>query len=227
MVAQRNNLTLRGNEMSDQSRRKLLKSIAAGSGAIVAGKNLPEKWTRPVVDSVMLPAHAQTSESAPSTGPFAGSNDISITMKNYDSHFAKVADSLVNTAHAAPETRTLSYCITVNDDNTANVTVLYTQTIVGEPCPYGANQFNFTNVPLNTDIAVAPVTGCPQGAANKWIDNIGLINDANAVIDMGTINLTSFTGNASGTFTYQSIIDSFTFGAGLCGPTLADCCQDF
>ncbi len=47
--------------MSDQSRRKLLKSIAAGSGAIIAGKSLPESWSKPVVDSVMLPAHAQTS----------------------------------------------------------------------------------------------------------------------------------------------------------------------
>ena len=47
---------------SSESRRKLLKSIAAGSGAIVAGKNLPESWSRPVVDSVMLPAHAQTSQ---------------------------------------------------------------------------------------------------------------------------------------------------------------------
>lgn len=46
---------------SSESRRKLLKSIAAGSGAIVAGKSLPESWSRPVVDSVMLPAHAQTS----------------------------------------------------------------------------------------------------------------------------------------------------------------------
>jgi hypothetical protein len=52
---------------SDKSRRKLLKSIAAGSGAIVAGKSLPENWSRPVVDSVMLPAHAQTSY-----GPYAG-----------------------------------------------------------------------------------------------------------------------------------------------------------
>lgn len=43
------------------SRRKLLKSIAAGSGAVVAGKTLPEKWTRPAIDSVLLPAHAQTS----------------------------------------------------------------------------------------------------------------------------------------------------------------------
>lgn len=47
--------------MTNSSRRKLLKSIAAGTGAVVAGKSLPEKWTRPVVDSVMLPAHAETS----------------------------------------------------------------------------------------------------------------------------------------------------------------------
>ena len=46
---------------SSESRRKLLKSIAAGRGAIVAGKSLPENWTKPVVDSVLLPAHAQTS----------------------------------------------------------------------------------------------------------------------------------------------------------------------
>lgn len=46
---------------SSESRRKLLKSIAAGSGAIVAGKSLPENWKKPVVDSVLLPAHAQTS----------------------------------------------------------------------------------------------------------------------------------------------------------------------
>ena len=44
-----------------EGRRKLLKSIAAGSGAIIAGKSLPENWTKPVVDSVILPAHAGSS----------------------------------------------------------------------------------------------------------------------------------------------------------------------
>ena len=47
--------------MSGTSRRKLLKSIVAGSCAIVACKSLSDRWSRPVVDSVMLPAHAQTS----------------------------------------------------------------------------------------------------------------------------------------------------------------------
>jgi hypothetical protein len=49
------------NAMSDKKRRKLLKSIAAGSGAVITGKTLPESWTRPMVDSVALPAHAETS----------------------------------------------------------------------------------------------------------------------------------------------------------------------
>ncbi|MFC1630713.1 hypothetical protein ACFL2N_02145 [Pseudomonadota bacterium] len=63
---------------SSESRRKLLKSIAAGSGAIVAGKSLPESWSRPVVDSVMLPAHAQTS-TAPPAPPRAPDGIYSIT----------------------------------------------------------------------------------------------------------------------------------------------------
>jgi len=51
-----------------ESRRKLLKSIAAGTtGALIAGKTLPESWMKPVVDSVMLPAHAQTSCSSTNT----------------------------------------------------------------------------------------------------------------------------------------------------------------
>ena len=54
---------------SGESRRKLLKSIATGSGVIVAGKSLPENWTKPVVDTVMLPAHAQTTTPTPPTPP--------------------------------------------------------------------------------------------------------------------------------------------------------------
>ena len=50
--------------MSDTCRRKLLKSIAAGSGAIVAGKSLPESWSS-CSGFGHLPAHAQTSTETP------------------------------------------------------------------------------------------------------------------------------------------------------------------
>ena len=57
------------NKKSNDSRRKLLKSIAAGSGAVVAGKSLPESWSKPIVDSVLLPAHAGTTENPPPPPP--------------------------------------------------------------------------------------------------------------------------------------------------------------
>lgn len=43
------------------ARRRLLKSVVAGGGVLATGKLLPENWARPVVRSVILPAHAQTS----------------------------------------------------------------------------------------------------------------------------------------------------------------------
>ncbi|MFW2440978.1 MAG: hypothetical protein ACN4GR_16600 [Arenicellales bacterium] len=65
---------------SSESRRRLLKSISTGGGAIVVGKSLPESWSRPVVDSVMLPAHAQAS-TAPNPfsciGQSASTNELS------------------------------------------------------------------------------------------------------------------------------------------------------
>lgn len=44
---------------SGSSRRRMLKGIAA-SGAVIAGQEvLPDKWSKPLVDAVVLPAHAQ------------------------------------------------------------------------------------------------------------------------------------------------------------------------
>jgi len=48
--------------VNKSTRRHLLKSIAVGTGAITTGKTLPESWARPVVDSILLPAHAATTD---------------------------------------------------------------------------------------------------------------------------------------------------------------------
>ena len=44
------------------SRRELLKLLAATGGAIAGSSILPNKWTRPLVETGVLPAHAQISE---------------------------------------------------------------------------------------------------------------------------------------------------------------------
>ena len=92
---------------SSESRRKLLKTIAAGSGAIVAGKSLPESWSRPVVDSVMLPAHAQTSPAPPpAEEPTFGGAALSVVLNDMDndSMLAQLtnefADTFISPAHA-------------------------------------------------------------------------------------------------------------------------------
>lgn len=46
---------------SNENRRRLLKSITVSGTAIIATKSLPESWIRPMVKSVIIPAHAQTS----------------------------------------------------------------------------------------------------------------------------------------------------------------------
>jgi len=64
----------------DQTRRTVLHGLTAGGAAITA-RQLPGAWTRPVVETVILPAHAQTSEfqlscsGSPPTGTTIGLGD--------------------------------------------------------------------------------------------------------------------------------------------------------
>jgi len=52
--------------MNDQtkqsdSRRKIIKRLLAGGGVVATGQLIPDKWAKPVVESVLLPAHATSS----------------------------------------------------------------------------------------------------------------------------------------------------------------------
>lgn len=41
-------------------RRDALRKILAGGGIVVGAESLPGNWSKPLIDSVVLPAHAQT-----------------------------------------------------------------------------------------------------------------------------------------------------------------------
>jgi len=57
---------------SSPARRKLLKSLAASGGAVVAAKSIPGQWIEPVVDSVLLPRQARTTPTRSGTYPRPG-----------------------------------------------------------------------------------------------------------------------------------------------------------
>jgi hypothetical protein len=58
----------------DQRKRAAVKRLIAAGGVVAAAH-----WSRPVVDAVILPAHAQSTGFAPPAG-FTGSGSITFTL---------------------------------------------------------------------------------------------------------------------------------------------------
>lgn len=200
-----------------EDRRKLLKSVAAGGGAIIAGKTLPEKWTKPAIDSVMLPAHAQTS-----LGTYSGSaQQASIGS---DSTFARALDSLVPQAHARPPYE-LSWCIVDQTKNTADVDFLVT---VGSKSAsaYTAYRFKQTGVQVGVYTELQPENGCNNKLT--WLDQLGLIKEATAGMGKppsASVKLYGIKPGDAFKFEWDGETWDASLEAGLCGPTTVDCDQ--
>ena len=60
-----NDTMITNQDMQTLSRRELLKALAAGGGALAAAAFLPEKWSSPLVNAGVLPAHAQGTPNSP------------------------------------------------------------------------------------------------------------------------------------------------------------------
>lgn len=74
---------------SIEARRKRLKQILASGGMFVGAATMQKEWTRPVIDSVILPVHALTSAL---NGSFTAAADVSTDTD--------LLDYLVPQAHA-------------------------------------------------------------------------------------------------------------------------------
>ena len=75
----------------EPSRRNIVRSIAIGGGAALA---LPSKWTKPVLNQVILPSHAQTSTAI--VGDFGTTNAVALNFNQSNSEFAKTQYTLLN-----------------------------------------------------------------------------------------------------------------------------------
>jgi hypothetical protein len=111
------------------SRRRALKVLVAG-GALGSASLLPERWLKPVVEAVVLPAHAVLSIPEIATYTALAAVGIQVTQNdnaNKDS-LAKMVDSLIPEASAAigdPRGNAGYYVCAVVDNpgGTAQVTV--------------------------------------------------------------------------------------------------------
>ena len=123
--------------MTDIKRRKVLKTASVAT--VAAGA-----WHKPVLNSVVTPAHAQTSAVAPLMGAGASSStpflNASNTINNSNNSFAeKAIDALISPANAGlgPD---VDSCLAFLDDNTHCVSLMF---------PDGDNRDGMVNVTVN------------------------------------------------------------------------------
>ena len=197
------------------SRRKLLKGLAAGGGAVIAGKSLPESWSRPVVDSVMLPAHAITSlDSFTGQGIETGSIDP-------DSRVARLLNGMVNEAKAGPRPipivvyDAVDICIKSDGPGTVSVDAILTG-------GHGDVDVSASNVPVG-EFPPSPLSDIfcgPYGMTSTMLDKLGLIPDAKALeMALHEVQVFSINGYAVGQFViYGDTNIPFKLPQGDCTP---------
>lgn len=88
-------------DTTDSGRRRALKTTAAAGGAFLAGRNLPSEWTTPVVESVLLPAHAQTTEDEENGGGGSGGGGVVGGFAFLDVPGGSILDYFAQPAHAS------------------------------------------------------------------------------------------------------------------------------
>lgn len=112
---------------SPEQRREMLRKILAGSGIVIGAGSLSGKWSRPVIDSVILPAHAQTSLSDPcalSVTVISGGVEVVVTGLVLPPTGGVVVTILVELLSAATVVDTITIMATTN------ATGVYTSALV-------------------------------------------------------------------------------------------------
>jgi hypothetical protein len=115
------------NPTNKQSRRTTLKTLLAGGGVLSLAA-LPSRWAKPVVDSVMLPAHAQTSPS--------GANGFAVEVDITDA--SDWLDWLLPKAHAGVRPILPSGFLCVQETGDKSFEASYD---TGEVITYGAGNY--------------------------------------------------------------------------------------
>jgi len=99
----------------NESRRRLIKTLFGGAAVTGTAALLPQRWTRPLVEAAVLPAHAQASLLM-----FGGAGLVPVGIASIDNGtrvarwMDKVIDTVVPVAEAAPSSATV--CATLSGD---------------------------------------------------------------------------------------------------------------
>jgi hypothetical protein len=171
---------------TNSGRRKLLKSLTVGGAAAVTAKSMPEEWTKPLVNGVSLPAHAQTT--VPPVSPnfhggfgMAGPGPLT-DLSAPEQIFKSLIDSVIPPALACPcksvvvEMQQDGLKPTGSNNQEFDVQVAFSIVREGDP---GTNIERWENkkVPVGPTVPLTRLSSCVGVEATISIQKTGPINE--------------------------------------------------
>lgn len=208
--------------VKEQSRRSLFKSLAAGGGALITAKSLPGAWVKPVVDAVLLPAHAATSSMYL---PSAGAAAIVLTRNETGRRFAGLLDELVPTAEAIINDTIIYVCVEPSVDGAKADVTVYEGILPCSPTSapsVARHTITGVDVPSTGNVLINQGDLCALGGIEDLLERLGIVKSAFAdgVI---TVDITSVENGAKGKVHVGSDKYVFDVQPGPCSPPT--CCE--
>lgn len=168
------------------SRRNILKKLAVGG--LAAGAAMPTKWSKPVVDAVVLPAHAQTSDATVRGG--GGGTSVPPGPTPGNTIGEDVLDFFVSEASAGGGPTDFCIEITVTQNNSVITSVTCTKICFNAGC--FADQDKYYNQTI-TSVALT-------GEGSTWS---GSIPTRNGIPEPMPLTITNLDVNATTLCTAQ------------------------
>lgn len=161
------------------ARRKILRTIVTGGGLGATAAFVPTTWTKPVVDAVTLPAHAQTSG-----GPFNGTGVVGVGPPimqapdegDFGSFVQAVRDVIIPTAEAQGG-RPFGRCLTITvgnlADNGSTASVVLTSGVFGDDPGVGTfGQLRGAGITTANNHVVIASSLNPNGTGAGTVDGV-------------------------------------------------------
>lgn len=169
---------------SSTARRRILQGLAVG-GAFITARSLPDQWTRPIVQAVGLPAHAQMSPVDIMTGETmlvmdeSEMNSLQLRLRRSISDAGGDPEFLAKTRFASARARRgslLDYVVSPAEATEGMMVIIQAALEPNGACTISflfSGEFPCTPVPVDFDINI-----CVQGQfANRQVGATALLNN--------------------------------------------------
>ena len=151
---------------NNRSRRNLIKSSILGGGVLGSKSILPDQWTKPVIDSVVLPSHGDTTNPGTIEIEYFGdvTNQVVMNIQEKQSLLSKILGTVVTEAEAQTIELNAYLCIAAGPA-AFHADLSYVSTGAVE----GVEKFSVVNAPLNAFSALSRDPGNPCGPEGPTI----------------------------------------------------------